>query len=190
MTHADAIWAHLKAITFLENKDPVYAIESFLLSRRAGAPPEESVLQWLEKCLKGWHDGQGKKTLDSIMELHSGVSRKSRFRKLLLNQRDEMAVLDIARLKHLGARIEDAAEMVCERLKKEKWDHTLWEDLPGLSVTTLVGKYKKSPMRKYWRDEWKARGLNWSGDEVGRYLDLFPVTAPALKELKRNPQPR
>ena len=87
------IWAELETRLFVQKRDPLLGIQTFLYSRQARIDVPESILDWLSACLQQYWNGNGRRSLDRIMRLSP-----RRFKIAMIKQRDEMLLMDVMRL--------------------------------------------------------------------------------------------
>jgi hypothetical protein len=142
------IWTEILVQGFLLERNPIMGIQVFLYSRQARVDVPEAILDWLTERFQKYWDGNGTKSLDEIMGLSRiGAGKTAPFKMAMLNERDEMLLMDMMRLKCHGVKLLFAAEMVWRRLQETKdWDKTGW-NLPIIGVETLVQKYRRWPVR-------------------------------------------
>lgn len=141
----DGAAIRLRAEEFEATGDPISAIESFMLAMRCGVYPPESVLRWLADAFERWHDGQGKDvSLERALGLVAGVGKQPAFKAALIKDRNEMLMLDMDRLIHLGATLDEAASAIAARLEQTDWNRSKWE-LPDLGVEALKTLHASRP---------------------------------------------
>jgi hypothetical protein len=116
--------SRMRSDAFTKSGNPLEAIEAFVLAIEAGVYPSTAVLCWLAKRFGLWHAEQGKISLDNSFGLQTRGNKPSVFKAALLEQRNEMLLLDVDRLMHLGASREEAATAVAARLEQSDWNRT------------------------------------------------------------------
>jgi hypothetical protein len=104
---------------FEHTGDPVYAVSSFICSRRTGEPIEEPVLRFFEMKLNEWIRFGGVRRLDEIMGLSPGQGAISALRKTWRRERDDRLFKTVALLLKLGWELQKAAEAACAQLQRE-----------------------------------------------------------------------
>lgn len=159
-----------KRDSFLQTGNPVLAIEAFVLACRAGLYPPTWVAHFLAERFQHWHNRQGRSSLDTLLGLRPGRGRDPAFKRLFIEERNEILTIDMARLVALGATIDEAATMCAERLKNtENWNQSGWS-MKSIDVPTLRKLYRASTFKGN-----GAYYLNrWSADQVRNWLRLFP----------------
>lgn len=161
---------------FEETKNPIFAIEAFLIARGEKLFPPMWVLDWLGTAFKTFHDAQGMQSLERILGLVPGRGQSLLFKALIENQRDEMLAVDMWRVIVLfNTSIETAAEMVISRLKETpNWNKSVYKILI-LSVDTLVDRYKRKWKKLLDATDTRHRFLSrWTRSEADAYLKRFP----------------
>ena len=134
---------HPKWERYKKTSNPVLALEVFMLAIQEGVYPPAETLRWLATGFLKWHDGCGKESLDSALGMNVGRGQVPYFKRLLLEERDEMLMLDMCRLTTLGATIAEAAAMVEKKLSDKDWNKTP-HDIADLNAETLTSKYSIS----------------------------------------------
>lgn len=172
----------LRVNQFKETKNPVYAIEAFLLAHEAGLYPPLSILNFMADIFKKYHEMLGKVSLDRVFGFRNYKGQSPAFKQVLMaDERDSTLMMDIYRLRRLfGISVEKAAEMVNKRLKgipDKEWDKTGLK-IEKLSYDSLRDKY----LRKWIKileqddhDEITARGFSkWTEEDKIEYLKKYP----------------
>jgi len=165
-----------KVSEFRKTRDPVVAIEAFLLARQARIAPPRSILNWIEESFQQWYEAQGKKSLDSVMGLRGGKGQVPVYKAALIRDRNEMLFSDMARLRCClpGITLEEVAHAICARLENTPaWNQSQWK-LAELDAQTLIRRYKSWPLRRLWEETLKGYCPGWSVEQKQRYLALFP----------------
>ena len=171
---------------FQETKNPILAIEAFLIAREMKLYPPMWVLDWLEKSFKTFHDAQGKQSFDKILGLVPGRGQSPLFKTLIEEERDQMLALDMWRLIVLfNVSIDRAAEMVARRLEDApRWNKTAYEIRP-LAEKTLVDRYKKKWKKVFDSPEQRHRLLrSWTKLQADEYLKKFPADAYGPEDIR------
>ena len=133
---------HAKWDGFKETANPVLALEAIMLAIQAGVYPPAETLRWLAGGLCKWHENQGESSLDLALGLTAGRGQVPHFKRLLMDERDEMLMFDMARLSYLGATREEAASMIASKLTKTDWNKTR-HDIADLSAETLIAMHAR-----------------------------------------------
>jgi hypothetical protein len=110
------ILADLDPETFINDPDPMLAIECLLEARRNNIAVPEACLRWLALHLQTWYDAQGEPSLDELLGLSLGHGKRSPFQEDIRHERDKQMSTEIGMLKLLGVGLEDAAEMVRKKV--------------------------------------------------------------------------
>jgi hypothetical protein len=161
---------------FEKSKNPVFAIEAFLVAREAKLFPPLWVLDWLGESFKKFHAAQGKQSLEKIMGLVPGRGQTPLFKALFDEERDEMLALDVFRLTTLfKISIEDAASMAARRLEAlPNWNKTAYR-LNSISEETVRDRYKRKWKKVFDTPEGRQRLLRiWTKKQADEYLKMFP----------------
>ena len=164
------------AAKFLDDQNPVRAFEVIIRSVECGVYPPPQVLEWMAEILKRYHEDQGTKPLDHYFG--PGRGQTPPYKKLLLEQRDEMLLSDMDRLMFLGATRLDAAEMVHAKIIATDWNKTL-HDMPDISVPTLVDRHKRGKRKRH--DEIYSC---FNDEQNEQFILAFPYRAPSLSGAK------
>lgn len=155
-----------KASSFKKTKNPVYLIEAFLLAREKGIYPPIWVLDSMAEVFKKYHKALGYEkypkgeriSLDDLFGFKKGKGETLSFKKLLLEQRDEMLMLDMHKLILVGYSIPKAAALVKEKL-------LFIGQLKALSIGSIETMYRKK-WKKFFQDSHVKDGFNkWLADE-------------------------
>ncbi len=177
-----------KTRTFRKTKNPVYALEAFLLAQQEKIEIPKSILEWLTSCFRKWHDGQAKESLDRIMGLKVGKGRTPPYKAALIDDRNEMLYEKMAVLKSLGLRLEDAAEMVSRGHEEARdWNISKWT-LPTISAESLFSGYVRWSGRHTVQEYLSEELPKWSRECVREFLSIFPsdsVSGLARETLRR-----
>lgn len=170
---------------FKETKNPVYAIEAFLLSHEAGLYPPISILTYLADTFKKYHEtaGKGRKTsLDKLFGFSKQKGQDNAFKQVIVTyERDEKLMLDLYRLRRLfDLPVEKAAEMVRARLEitpDKEWNKTGFK-LIKPSYSRLRDIYFQKWIKIFEQDdhdEITARGFSrWTETDKIEYLKKYP----------------
>jgi hypothetical protein len=175
--------ATLKASMFRSTQNPVYGLESFCISVEEGVAPDQDILKWLRECFleclehHRLHRATKTNSLDHIMGLSSKSGGTPAYKAALLAERNEMLLLDIARLRSLpvGLTTDEAAEMVARRLAVTRdWNKSSWK-LANVGHDTLVKSYNRWPSHRELEERLKDRVTGkWSPDKIREYLRQYP----------------
>lgn len=177
----------LKKGSFENTQNPVYAIEALLLAHELELYPPKWAIDFLASRFKLWHERQGKDNLEKVLGLKTGRGVDPAFKQDMMEERDEMLALDVARLIELGApiSIDAAAALVAYRLTENKqWDRTGWK----------LGNIKEDRIKRAYRKTWKPyfdeqpRLKSWSKPQIAEYLKQFryELLTDKLKKMALN----
>ncbi|MBM2838804.1 MAG: hypothetical protein HW415_1429 [Deltaproteobacteria bacterium] len=163
--------------SFNETKNPVYAIETFLLAHMHGLYPPLWALEYLAGVFTEWHKANGIKKFDEVfgIKIKGKGKRTHPFEALLIEDRNERLCWQIFCLNLLfNISIEDAAKMVLARLKAiPGWDKTGWE-LREVEHTSLEKYYYTKGSKLYNIEPIRNGLLKWMRDEKLSFLKSFP----------------
>jgi hypothetical protein len=186
--------APLKASMFRKTQNPVYGLESFCISVEEGVVPDEHILKWLRECFllclehHRLNRATKKNSLDHIMGLSSKPGGTPAYKTALLAERNEMLLLDIARLRSLPMRLttDEAAEMAARRLADTRdWNKSSWK-LANIGHDTLVKSYNRWPSHLKLEERLKDIVTGkWGPDKIREYLRQYPHDSlpPKLRSL-------
>lgn len=171
-----------KGQAFERDKNPVYVIESFLLAGKAGVYPPEWALNFIFEVFEKYHASNGRKSIDSLFGVVRGKGQVPPFKTLLMEDRNEDLCLDVFRLNLLfKISIEDACNMVAERLKEEIKACSTPYDRTGWGIQPLMGAYLQNIYKKqrWLKDtEFKKRTMDaYSPEKKIKYLNSFPLAS-------------
>ncbi len=127
---------------FKRTKNPVKAIEAFLIAYEIGLYPPLWALSYVTDVFKMYHDSLGKKSLDNLFGINKKNQHTSKFKAILNEQRDGCFMRDLFRLKVLGYSMKDASAMIEERSKQIEWDRTGLK-LKALDADTIQQLYSR-----------------------------------------------
>lgn len=124
------ILLQMKQMSFEKTKNPIYALEAFLLTRDAGLYPPFWALEWLLKGFEEYHKSNGRKPIDEFL----GFTGRS-FKKLIEEDRDSWSMETIWRLNRFcGYDVKSASKSVSQHFKNNpEWNKT------GLKIRTPEG---------------------------------------------------
>lgn len=189
--------AVIKARMYYSSQNAIYAAESFCASIFAGKYPEWPILKWLEKGLlrsleiHRTNQAKPKNSLDHILGFSSKKGGTPGMRAALNAERNQMLLLDMARLrslvftkstgKDLKLSIDDAAAMVAGRLKNTPdWNKSSWS-IKKLGVDFLVKLYNAWSLRGALELQLKNEQTSkWSAKEKREYLGKYPEESRPL----------
>lgn len=107
-----------RRMMFEKTDNPVYVIETFIISYRNGLYPPIWVLSWLCDHFEDWAENAGRKTLDKAFELTAGKGQTKPFEKIDIAWRNDNLCLEVWRLRHVfDISLDDACSMVSARLQ-------------------------------------------------------------------------
>lgn len=131
-----------RANKFEETRNPIYALEAFIIAYGAGLYPPLFVLEWLYNSFQAYHISNGNEKIDDLLGFTGRV-----FKKLIEEDRDECLMYNIWRLiKFEGYDIKRAAEMVSQQLK----DNVGWNKT-GLKIRSPRGSTLET---RYVAEKW------------------------------------
>ncbi len=133
--------------SFAEKKNPVLAIEAFILAHELKVYPPLWALKFFSDAFKRYHDKLGLVDLDSILGL-KGVGKKGgAFKPLLDDQRDEMLMIDVFRWTRppFNLSVKHAADIVARLLQAtpDNVFNKTWINLKKLKASTIRDRYLK-----------------------------------------------
>jgi len=163
-----------KGGTFERTNNPVYAIEAFLLTHKAGLYPPIWVLNFMAKVFTKYHETFGEVSLDDLFGFKKWKGQDPAFKQVMNEERDEILMIDVFRLHLLGFSIEDASYMVAMKLKETQgWDRT-GLGLRKLSAKTIEFKYKKDWKKNLEYKHFKKATQKWLNENKKSFLNSFP----------------
>lgn len=171
---------------FKKTKNPIFAIEAFLIARESKLFPPMWVLNWLGEAFKKYHSGQGTQSLEKMFGLVPGRGQSPLFKALGEEERDEMLALDVWRLRTLfNVSIETAATMVSRRLEETPdWNKSRYA-LHALSAKTIEDRYKKKWKKLLDLPDLRHRYLSsLTKMEADEYLKSFPPDSYKPEEIR------
>jgi hypothetical protein len=146
----NALLLRTKKDSFEKSKNPILAIEAFLISLKAGIYPPLWVLDFLQEKLQKHHDRQGMRSLDDIFKMSKKI-----FKNFVLEQRNEKLCMEIFRIQtffkltdaEATERVHIRHEMEFKNESKFKIDRIQYEYLFDL----YRKRYKKmfAPFREF-----------------------------------------
>ncbi len=180
----DGLLIESRVTGFKETQNPILAMEAFCHSMRTGVYPPIRVLRWLEESFDVYmadqeNKGRGGASLEKIMGLKKGSGGTPPYKKLLLEDRDEMLMEDMDQLMYLGASREQAAEAVTARLSETDWNKTM-DDLEDIGAETIADRHKRARREPINDDTAKAIGLH-TAEYLSDFLSRFSQLPPKLK---------
>lgn len=158
----------------VESKNALLILDAFCIARLCGASIPASLLNWLNHHFSTYLAGDGRKSLDEVMGLTAGKKGgTSPLRQMLINARDEMMMLDVFRLKCLGATTAEAAALVAARCESALWNLTTVEIRePG--EDRVIDLYKRTWKRRFSGADAKNSTNEWLKDHRDNFLAEFP----------------
>lgn len=164
-----------KRRTFEEAPDPMLAVDLIVLCAKAGVYPPGSVVDWLAGRLHEWHEAQGRTALEVALGIRKGVQGATNpFEQSVMAQRDDMYCDAVARLRCLGATVDQAAHAVWRRFEDGAWNTSPFKIRP-LSKVSIVDLWNDRGA-KTWRHDVLKRGLElWAANDtsVAKFLGAF-----------------
>lgn len=175
-----------KTRQFKETKNPVYAIEAFLVAHKAGVYPPLSILNFLADKFEKYHSTFGEVSLDSLLGFKTYRGKKAPpFKAVMNEERNEKLTLDVFRLNLLGYTIPRASIMVYEKLEATpKWDKTGLK-LKAISQTTIQDLFKNKWKDIFNNDTSKKATLKWLKTNKENFLKSFPQDSLKFKPTKK-----
>ncbi|GAV20824.1 hypothetical protein MMIC_P1799 [Mariprofundus micogutta] len=121
---------------FDRTKNPIIAMEAFVISHKVGLFPPMWVLNFFANGFEEYHEALGKISLDRVLGLVRGKGQTNAFKELINKDRNENVALEAYRLRHLfNISIEEAAFMVFRRIEHMDGQNN-W-DLTGLNIRAI-----------------------------------------------------
>ncbi len=150
-------------------KNPIFAMEAFLLFHRVGLYPPHWVLDWMEKAFSDYLESGGEEDLLYLLGVKRGPGKTEIFKEHRTQTYENNMMHEIGHLTLLRISIEKAAEMVSARLDKENFDHPTTE--------TLMERFSKRGWSKIYKqlekilpssrlDAIRAGLSNYPGDTI------------------------
>lgn len=171
------VYLKAKELGFIETKNPVYAIEAFLIANGSGLYPPLWALEWLNDGFQRYHDGQGTLQIDKALGLAKSRGQNSPFKTLLEQDRDDQWMHDIFRLTTLfHVSVEEAAKMVVGRLESfPGWNKTAYKSFKIPSYATLQDKFARH-FKRSWDTPRNRKILRdgWPSSRAKEFLASFP----------------
>ncbi len=136
-----------KERAFKEKKNPILAMEAFILAHKMKTCPPLWVIDFFADAFKKYHDKLGLVDLESILGLKRVGRRRGAFKPILDEQRDGMLMTDLFMLTRppLNYSITQAANIVAQLLKsipEEDFNKT-WIKINKINATTIEDMYRK-----------------------------------------------
>jgi hypothetical protein len=168
---------------FFENsKNPVYALEAFLIADKAGSSPPSWVLSWIGDAFKKYHASLGNEDLDKLLGFKRGRGENKAFKDIMINERNSILLGDMARLRaYFDISVEEASFMVFRREEEtsdSEFNKTALK-IPKISDRRLQDLYNSNPWCEEWRKEIKKVGP--SLEKRQNYLKYFPKDSLPLR---------
>ncbi len=163
-----------KKSEFNENKNPVLAIEAFLLAHENGFYPPLWSLNYMYKIFNAFWTSNGKESLDKLFGFTPGKGQTPPFKALFNQDRDQVLMLDVFKLNLLGYSIDKASYMVSRRLAETKeWDKT-GLNIKELSQSTIKDMYLKKWKKVLDHERGRKPVLDWLKRKKKSFLNNFP----------------
>lgn len=168
------------AIKFELSGNPIHAFEAFVQSVDAGIYPPVNVLRWAAAAFGQYLSAEGEKSLDKCFGTSGGASGQDpAYKRLLIKQRRDSLVNEVATLIGLGATRSEAAEMVA--LSASMSGKSAKKKLRDIDASTLETYHKKD---KVTRDPDTIAFIKQHPQIIRDLLEIYPATEGA-KRLKR-----
>lgn len=171
-----AMLLEIKRGHFKRTKNPILAIEAFLIAHEARIYPPLWVLDFMEGAFKKWHGSKDKESLDKGFGLTGGKGSTRPYKLLLHEERDAMLCFDVFRLSLLGYSVQEASHIVASRLK-ETPSSEFDKDRLGiekLSARTIEDIYGEKQGKGEYDAYTRQRTLKWLKDNKEAFLSNFP----------------
>jgi hypothetical protein len=174
----------LKTRGFEESKNPVYALEAFLIAREADLEIPSWTLSWLDGPFKEFYASSGKKNLNELLGFSRGQGQQgTAFKALAVAERNDILLRDIARLRsHFNMSLEEASYMVARRLEETplaEFNRTVFKVKKDITDRTLRDLYSSEPI--YEQIEKQFRKRPWTEKDKAKYLELYPPDSLPLR---------
>lgn len=179
---------------FEVSPDPMIAVDLVVLCAKAGVYPPGSVVEWLADRLHAWHEEHGRVNLEVSLGMRRAGkgNRTNPFEQAIMATRDDMVCDAIARLRRLGATVDQAAYATWKRFKDGGWNLSPHK-VRSLSKQSILDLWHRRGA-KLWRHDVLKRGLEqWakSPEHVAEFLAGFESgDLPAkLSKVRKQPFP-
>ncbi len=168
---------HFKKSRFEATKNPVYALEAFLIAdNNSILPLSPWVTDWVANAFRKYHASLGEEDLERLLGFKKGRGQNKAFKDVMVrDERNEMLLGDMARVRaYFGVTVEDAAYMVFRREDEtpdSEWNKTRIK-IKKISDRRLQDLYNSNP----WCEEFKQQ-IEKSGptfEKKKNYLKKFP----------------
>jgi hypothetical protein len=154
--------------------NPVLMIEAILLADEKKFALPRAALTFVAEGFRRWYDSQATISLDEAFGIKPQASKRHPYRSLLREDRNEMLFPKMAALKALGAKTEEAAEMVARGLEEHKdWNQSKWT-MPPIKLETLLRLYSKWPQRREMEELHRETVPKWTQQQRRQFLAKFP----------------
>ena len=163
---------HSKWARFKETANPVLALEVIMWAIQSGVYPPAETLRWLADGLCKWHDNQGEHSLDWALGITVGRGQTPHYKRLLLDERDEMLMLDMARLSYLGATREEAASMIASKIAETDWNKTR-HDIADPNAETLSAMHARLKPNYVLEPKIHLNDPKWVSEWLGTFNVLY-----------------
>ncbi len=180
-----------KERAFKEKKNPILAMEAFILAHKMKTCPPLWTIDFFADAFKKYHDKLGLVDLESILGLKGVGKRGGALKPLLDEQRDGMLMTDLFMLTRppLNFNISQAANMVArllESIPEEEFNKT-WINIKKIKATTIEDRY-----RKHWKDFFMIEPVIKIHDEwlKKNHVEFMTKFKSALSEVELKKMPR
>lgn len=163
---------------FKTTKNPVLALEAFLIAHRAGLYPPKWVLNYMAGIFEEFSTAltsTSTKSLDRLFGFKPKQGQSVPLKTLLNEQRDEILCRDVYLLNKLfGIAIEKASEMVARRLEENNYTEMKGPTLKKITADTVKDRYLKKWTKIFNDPLLRMDELNWSKEQQKDFLKQFP----------------
>lgn len=186
----ETVLAALMRLRSIENTDHplhvLHVIEAFALCIKVGLYPPARLLERVADAFGRWHAAQGSMTMDEALGIAAGRGKAPVFTAAARSARDELAMLTVARLRHLGASVDDAVRAIVALHARRQWNNS-GQSIGPLSERQMKRLWESKRTAVYRSALYKKKMLDaWASNQpaVAEFLQQFPVLPPALEALR------
>jgi hypothetical protein len=167
---------------FERTKNPIYAVDAFVLSVRVGRSPPAAVMQWLAAGLEAWSATEGETDLSKALGLRPGSGHYQLFEQFEREREIERRMGHMDFLMFLGASRDDAALIASDR----KQVPTRRPLDPPLSAETLLKRYagRKEKLSTEHMAHWVDSGPQWVAEFLDQFGDQYGYQKSQLKSTR------
>ena len=167
---------------FEGRKNPVYAIDAFLIAHDAGLYPPMWALNYVIEVFKKYYEVQGTMSLDKLFGLSKGKGKTKPFLETVNEERDQMLMVMVYQFRAIfGCTVDEATHLVARRLEDTPYEvfNKTMVKVNKLSEDTLKSLYLKK-WKKFLESDKKLTRQTFSKlteDKKAGYLVGYPEDA-------------